>query len=480
MRVFSASLATETNTFAPMPTGLQSYEAGGLFEAGRHPDRPTLFSGPLWAARLLRDELGLELHEGLVAFAVPGGTTTRQAHETLRTRLLDDLKAAMPVDVVLLGLHGAMAADGCDDCEGDLITRVREIVGPSVVIGAELDPHTHLSEAMVRQATLLMAFREYPHTDAVERGLELVRACVATARGQIRPVAGVYDCQTIGVVRTPVEPARSFVDRLKAMEGQGGIVSITAIHGFPWADVADLGSKMLVYADGDAALAQQTADMLGPQFREVIEAFRDKGAGIDETLDLALASPAGTVVIADGADNAGGGAPSDSTFVLKRLIARNIQGAVLGPLWDPGAVALAFEAGEGATLPLRIGGKVAPVSGDPVDATVTVVALRRNSRQSGLSGSIENLGDCAVVAIDGVQVMLTSRRTQAFNTDLFTNMGVDLGSQRIVVVKSSQHFFASFSRIAVKVFYSNAPGTLASDLRTLPYRKARPQVVASF
>ncbi|MFN5511223.1 MAG: M81 family metallopeptidase [Burkholderiales bacterium] len=480
MRVFSATLATETNTFAPMPTGLQSYKAWGLFEAGRHPDRPTLFSGPLWAARQLRDELGLELNEGLVAFAVPGGTTTRHAHETLRTRLLDDLRAAMPVDVVLLGLHGAMVADGCDDCEGDLITRVREIVGPSVVIGAELDPHTHLTEAMVRNANLLMAFREYPHTDAVERGLELVRACVATARGQIHPVPAVYDCNTIGVVRTPVEPARSFVDRLKALEGRDGIVSITAIHGFPWADVADLGSKLLVYTDGDAGLAQHKADELGPQFKQVIDAYRDKGLGIDETLAAALAAPAGTVVIADGADNAGGGAPSDSTFILRRLIERDVQAAVLGPLWDPGAVALAFEAGEGATLPLRLGGKVAPVSGDPVDAEVRVVALRHAARQSGLSGSVDALGDCAVVAIGGVQVMLTTHRTQAFNTDLFTNMGVDLAAQRIVVVKSSQHFFASYSAIAVRVLYCNAPGTLASDLRTLPYRKARPGVIASF
>jgi microcystin degradation protein MlrC len=480
MRVFSASLATETNTFAPMPTGMQAYETDGLFAKGEHPDRPTLFSGPLWAARLLRDELDLQLSEGLVAFAMPGGITTRQAHESLRARLLDDLRAALPVDIVLLGLHGAMVADGCDDCEGDLLTRVREIVGPSVVIGAELDPHTHLTDTMVRQASLLMAFREYPHTDAVERGLELVRACVATARGQIRPVPAVFDCQTIGVVRTPVEPARSFVDGLKALEGREGIVSITAIHGFPWADVAAMGSKLLVYADGDTALAQRTAERLGPQFIQVIDAYRDKGLSIDDTLDAALAAPAGPVVIADGADNAGGGAPSDSTFMLQRLIARQIQGAVLAPLWDPGSVALAFEAGEGAELSLRIGGKVAPVSGTPVDATVRVVALRRRARQTGLSGSLDALGDSALVDLGGIQVVLTSRRTQAFSTDLFTHFGVDLTRQRIVVVKSSQHFFASFSKIAVKVMYSNAPGTLASDLRTLPFKKARPEVVASF
>jgi microcystin degradation protein MlrC len=481
MKVFSASLATETNTFAPLPTGLGSYEAGARFAAGQHPNAPTLFSGPLWAARQRAATHGLTLAEGLVAFAMPGGVTTRVAHETLRDELLADLRAAMPVDIVLLGLHGAMVADGCDDCEGDLLARVRAIVGPKVVIGAELDPHTHLTDTMVRSADLLLAFREYPHTDAVERGLELVDLCVATARGQIRPVPGVHDCETIAVLHTSREPMRGFVDRARALEGHGAIVSISAIHGFPWADVADLGTRVLVYADGNADLAQNTADRLGLELRDICETMRTRGPTVDEALDQALAWTAGgPVVIADGADNAGGGAPSDATFVLRRLIERGIDSAVLGPLWDPGAVSLAFEAGEGAHLALRIGGKVAPVSGDPVDAEVRVLALRRDAHQTGLTGAREPLGDCALVAVGGVEVLLNTRRTQAFGTDLFTQFGVDLRARRIVVVKSSQHFHAAFSKVASHILYADVPGTLTSDLTTLPFRKARPQVVKSF
>jgi microcystin degradation protein MlrC len=482
MRVFSATLATETNTFAPLPTGLKAYEEGGRYAAGHHPTSPTLFSGPMWAARQRATEHGLTLIEGLVAFAMPAGITTRVAHETLRAELLADLKAALPVDIVLLGLHGAMVADGCDDCEGDLLARVREIVGPDVVIGAELDPHTHLSETMVRHADLLLAFREYPHTDAVERGLELVDLCVATARRQIRPVPAVHDCQTIAVLHTSREPMRGFVDRARAMEGRDGIVSISAIHGFPWADVADLGTRLLVYADADRACAKRVADQLGTELRAVCEAMRQRGPTMDEALDEALSVPhgAGPVVIADGADNAGGGAPSDATFVLRRLIERGISRAVLGPLWDPVAVGIAFEAGEGASLPLRIGGKVAPVSGDPLDAQVRVIALRPRAHQTGLSGSREPLGDCALVEVAGVEVVLNTRRTQAFGTDLFTQFGVDLSQRHIVVVKSSQHFFAAFSRVASRVLYPDVPGTLTSDLSTLPFHKARPEVVASF
>jgi len=482
MKVFSATLATETNTFAPLPTGLRAYTEGGRHAAGTHPDEPTLFSGPLWAARQRAAQHGLTLAEGLVAFAMPGGVTTRAAHETLRDELLADLRAAMPVDIVLLGLHGAMVADGCDDCEGDLLQRVREIVGPRVVIGAELDPHTHLTEAMVRHADLLLAFREYPHTDALERGLELVDLCVATARGQIRPVPAVYDCQTIAVLHTSREPMRGFVDRARALEGREGVVSISAIHGFPWADVPDLGTRLLVYADGDVGRARQLADRLGAELREVCERMRQRGPGIDEALDQALATPSGSgpVVIAEGADNAGGGAPSDATFVLRRLVERGIDSVALGPLWDPIAVSLAFEAGVGASLPLCIGGKVGPVSGDPLDAQVRVMALAPQAFQTGLSGSRDALGESAWVKVGGVDVVLNSRRTQAFGTDLFTQFGIDLTQRRMVVVKSSQHFHAAFSRMASRIVYVDSPGTLTTDLTTLPFRKARPEVVASF
>jgi len=480
VRVFSATLATETNTFAPLPTGLDAFHDRGYFRAGEHPDQPQLFSGPLWAARLRREALGLELVEGMVAAAMPAGRTTRDAHHALRTELLADLRAAMPVDIVLLGLHGAMVADGCDDCEGDLLARVREIVGPDVVVGAELDPHTHLTDAMVHNADLLVAFREYPHTDVVERGLELVDACVAIARGEIRPVPAVHDCRTIRMLRTSLEPMRGFVDRTKALEGRDGVVSISAIHGFPWGDVADLGTKVLVYADGDATRARQTADRLGAELRGICDAMRERGPSIDEAIDIALAEPTGPVVLADGADNAGGGAPSDSTFVLRRLLERGIDSAVLGPLWDPVAVAIAFQAGEGARLSLRMGGKIAPVSGDPLDAAVEVRALRRAATMPGLSGSVESLGDCALVAVGGVEVLLNARRTQGFSTEMFTQFGVDLARRRLVVTKSSQHFHASFSKIASRILYVDAPGTLATDLTTLPFVRARREVVEAF
>lgn len=477
MRIFSGGLATETNTFAPMPTGLASFMEQAYFPAGQHPDRMFFFAGPLWAARLQGKDKGWTLKEGLVAAAQPSGITTRTAYEALRDELLADLRAALPVDMVLLGLHGAMVADGYDDCEGDLLARVREIVGPGVVIGAELDPHAHLTQAMLRNADVLVAFKEYPHTDMLERGMELVQLCEAMALGKIRPVAAVVDTGMIVLLHTSREPARSLVDRIRSLEGRDGILSISIIHGFPWGDVPDMGTQVLVYADGDAARAQALARQLADELLAMRDDLAVPYPDIDEALDQAQAHVQrgiqGPVVIADGADNPGGGAAGDATFILRRLVQRGMREAVIGPIWDPMAARVAIEAGTGARVSLRIGGKIGPMSGDPLDLDCVVKAVRMEHTQTGLSNTLVPMGNCALVESQGIEILLVTLRNQAMGTDLFTGIGCDIASRNIVVVKSSQHFQASFSAVASHILYAAAPGSVTLDLRTLPYRRIR-------
>ena len=473
MRVFSGSLATETNTFGPMPTSLASFRDRGYYPAGHHPDQLTLFSGPLWAARLRGRAKGWDLVEGMVAGAQPSGTTTRHAYETLRDELLGDLRAALPVDMVLLGLHGAMVADGYDDCEGDLLTRVRAMVGPDVVIGAELDPHNHLTDAMVSNADLLISFKEYPHTDILERGLELVDLCAAKREGKIKPVAAVVECEMAVTIHTSRQPARGFVDRIQNLEGKDGVLSISVTHGFAWGDVPGMGTKMLVYTDGDAAQAQALARQLADELIAMREALTVSFPSIDASLDAALAFDGGPVVLSDGADNPGGGAPGDSTFVLRRMVERGIRNAAIGPIWDPVAVRIAFDAGTGARLMLRIGGKIGPASGDPIDLECTVKALKTEMVMTGLAGTPVQMGDCARVEAAGIEIVLITLRNQAMGTDVFTQLGCDLAAKKIIVVKSSQHFYASFSKVARHVIYVGAPGAMALDLSTLPYRNIR-------
>lgn len=214
------------------------------------------------------------------------------------------------------------------------------------------------------------------------------------------------------------------------------------------------------------------AQRLARELCDMRDALVEPLIGVDAALDAAVATN-GTVVLGDGNDNPGGGAPGDLTYILRRLIDRKVASACLGPLWDPGAVRIAFDAGVGARLGLRIGGKIGPLSGDPVDAVWEIRALRPDMVMTGLAGTPAKLGDCALIACNGVEVALSTFRCQAFGADLFTQLGVDPAQRKIVVVKSSQHFRASFEPIAAKVIMVDVPGVVARDITSLPYRKIR-------
>lgn len=473
MRLFVAALGTETNTFSPIPTGLGSFEEYLWFPAGTHPEEPRFFTGPIVAARRRAAQDGrLSVIEGLAAFAAPAGLTTRHAWETLRDRVLDELRAALPVDIVLLSLHGAMVADGCEDCEGELLARVRALAGPDAVVGAELDLHCHLSEQMVAASDLLVFYKEYPHTDTYERAEELVDLALRAARREIRPVMAVFDCRMIATIHTTREPGRGLVARMRALEGRAGVLSVSLCHGFPWADVADLGTRVLVVTDGDRAKAAALAAELGRAVQAVrgttAAPMLDHAAG----LERALAIPGGPVVLADPSDNPGGGAPGDSTFLLRLMLERGIGPAALGPFWDPGAVGFCRLAGVGARLRLRLGGKVGAISGDPLDVEAEVRHLARHAVQR-FAGGATALGDVAAIRTGDVEVLVNTTRTQAFDPALFTDHGIPLADKKLVVVKSAQHFHAGFAPVAKEILWLDGAGALTQDFARLPYTRVR-------
>ncbi len=471
MKFFIACLGTETNTFSSLPTGEQTYRDTAFFDgdATRHPASP--FSRPLHIWRALAEAKGHRVAEGLCAFAQPAGRTIRRIYEGYRDRILEQARAAMPLDVVLVNMHGAMVAEGYDDCEGDLLSCLREVVGEEVVLGGELDLHCHITPLMVEAATALITYKEYPHIDIGERAGELFQLCLDAAEGRTTPVMATHDCRMISMWRTTFEPMRSFVTDLKALEGRDGILAASFGHGFPWGDVAEVGAKTLVVADGDADKAAALAADLASRIWAIREETRPTTIGIDAAIDRALAIDGGPVVLADVSDNAGGGAPSDSTFILKRLIARDVGDAASGLYWDPVAVRLCMEAGEGASFNLRIGGKCGPDSGDPIDLAITVKRIVSGAGQT--FGTARNgLGDAVWVrAAGGLDLVLNTLRTQVFHPDAFTGVGLDPGCKKIVVVKSTQHFHAGFAPIAREILYVAAPGAILPDFATIPYTK---------
>lgn len=471
MKMFAASIGTETNTFAPIPTALESFHESFYAAPGQHPDDAKLCTAPLWVARRRARAEGWTLVEGSCSFAEPAGLVSREAYETLRDEVLEQLRAAMPVDGVLLGLHGAMVADGYDDCEGDLIERVRAIVGPQLPIGVELDPHCHMTRKRVANATLIICYKEFPHTDFVARGEEVVELTLRAARGEIRPVMSLVDCRMIGSFPTTMEPMRSFVDKVSALEGRDGVLSISLAHCFPYADVPEMGSRVLVITDDRREAGDALARALADEFFGMRGKTQPPYHTPDGAIDIAL-QHSGTVVVADPSDNPGGGAPGDSTVILRRLIERKVTNVALAPIWDPVAVRLCFMAGVGGRLRLRFGGKTAPTSGQPIDALVTVTRLVREAAQTFVGAEVP-LGDSAAIEFDGIAVVLITKRTQALGSDLLTGMGVEIVGRKIVVVKSTNHFHAAFAPFASRVLYCDSGGPIPRDYRQVPYTRVQ-------
>ena len=365
-----------------------------------------------------------------------------------------------------------MVADGIDDCEGDLISRVREIVGPNVPVGVELDLHCHFTKQMFDNADAIVGYKEYPHTDGMARMLELARIVIDAASGKVKPAMAVHDCRMVGLWHTTREPMAGFVRRMIEAEQQPGVLSVSLGHGFPWADVPESGAKLWVVTDNDPVLAQTVADRLGKEFWELRNAIGAPVMPIEQALKEAFAVEGGPVVLADVADNAGGGATSDSTFILKHLLDNKIGNAAFGAFWDLGAIHLCRDAGIGARFELRVGGKCGPSSGDPVDVTVTVRGVEEKHSQTGLEGGTRAPLGCSVwvQTDDGIDIVLISRRSQTFAPDLFTGLGIDLLSKKLIVVKSAQHFYAAFSPIAKKTLYVTTPAGKSYDFATLPYK----------
>ncbi|MEK1893524.1 MAG: M81 family metallopeptidase [Rhizobium sp.] len=472
MRIFTAALATETNTFSPICVDRRAFEASLYAPPGQHPETPTLCSAPITVGRRVCAVKGWELIEGTAAWADPAGLVSRSTYEGLRDEVLTQLKAAMPVDAVVLGLHGAMVAAGYEDTEGDILVRVREIVGPDVLVCAELDPHSHLTAKRLGAADFFVYFKEFPHTDFVDRAEDLWRIAVETLEGRLAPVMSVFDCRMIDVFPTSRDPMRSFVDKIMRLEKEDAdILSISVIHGFMAGDVPEMGTKMLVVTNDKLEKGNTLARELG------LELFSKRGTFIMPQIDeieavaQAMASKSWPVVIADVWDNPGGGTAGDATVVLQELLARGATGVAIGTIWDPMAVQICMAAGEGAEIPLRFGAKSAPGTGNPVDGIIKIVKLVTNA-QMRFGESFAPFGDAAHIVLDGIDIILNSTRAQSFDPSLFSVMGIDPLSKKVLVIKSTNHFFASFSKIAAQIIYCSAGTPYPNNPVKTPYRRA--------
>lgn len=472
MRAYVAALRTETNSFVARATTLGDFRAGAYAPAGDGPVCALTHPGCM-AMMTAAQSAGLEVRRGPVAYAVPGGPVADAAYETLKREILDGLRASLPVDLVLLDLHGAMAARSVPDCEGDLLAAIRATAGRAAVVAGLLDLHATLSPAMLEAADLLHAYQEYPHTDVAERGRELFARAMALAGGRIRPVHAVAACGALGGFPTTRPPMEDLVREMIEAEAAGdGILSVSLVHGFPWSDSADNGAKVLVYADGDPARAADTALRTAERFAAIAEVAAERPLSITEGVERAAAFRGERIILADASDNPGGGADGDATHLLAALRQAGLTRIGAALVHDPAALKACLEAGTGARLELDIGGQMSRFSGSPIRIEGVVAGLaERVGRGPGDPAAGPPVGPVARFSTGFADFILCGARREALWPSLFTATGADLSRYRILVLKSSTHFRASFAPLADEVLAIGAPTAMNPELADLPFKR---------
>lgn len=482
-RVAVGGIVHETHTFAEPPTGLELFAAQAL-HAGDELLRamggsPAGIGGMIDGATAA----GLELVPTLYAAAMPGGTVTADAYAELRGRLLAGLAAAGPLDGVLLALHGAMVAEGERDVEGDLLARVRALVGPSTPIVVELDMHGNVSDRSVALADVLVAFDTNPHIDAYERGAEAAAIMARLLRGELRPAAALARPPLLlppQATGTADEPLRAVHARAAALKADPRIVAICVMGGFAYADTPDAGATIIVTADGDPGLARRAADELAALLMAGRRAALPQMFPADEAVRRAMAMPGGPIILVDSADNIGGGTPGDGTDALAALLAADAQEAAV-VIADPAAVAACWAAGVGAAVELDVGGKADRWHGAPVRVAGTVRRLSagsfpcelRANHFAAFYGDTIRMGHSAWLRAGGVNLVLTERKTPPFDLAQLRGMGVIPERQRLIVVKSAVAYRAAYMPIAAGVVEMDTAGLCSANLARFPYRHLR-------
>jgi microcystin degradation protein MlrC len=487
MRIAIGGFQHETNTFAPSKATFEDFARGGawppllkgdeIFDGVAGINLP--IAGFVEAMKCVRHQL----IPTAWAAASPSAHVTEDAYERIVGMILDRLRQAMPVDAVYLDLHGAMVTEHLDDGEGELLRRVRMVVGPKVPVVASLDLHANITREMLEHADVLIAYRTYPHVDMADTGDRVARFLVRRLDGAARPkviARRVPFLIPLQAQSTMLEPARSIYVELSRLEGPE-VASLSFTPGFPAADFPDCGPLTFAYAE-DASAAERAAERLRAIVEEAEGDFDLPVYEPDECVKRAMTMAQGAsrpVVIADTQDNPGAGGNSDTTGMLRALVANRAQKAALGLMVDAHAARTAHEAGEGATVEIALGGKSRIPGDSPYQARYVVERVsegRLTCTGPFYRGARMNLGPCALLAIEGVRIVVASDKPQMADQEMYRFIGVEPTTQKILVNKSSVHFRADFAPIAEEILVAKAPGPMLADPSEYPWTRLAPGI----
>ncbi|HLK61613.1 MAG TPA: M81 family metallopeptidase [Chthonomonadaceae bacterium] len=454
MRIAIGGIGHETNTFSTLMTGTKEFYVRRGEEC---------IQDDFWHAY---QEQGVELVPTLTAGAAPHGPVGKDAYLQLKTELLERLERALPVDGVFLSLHGAMEIQEIGDGEGDLVTAVRERIGPQVQICASLDLHGNISPAFVAAANILTALRTAPHRDGRETRERALSHLLRSLRESLHPVTAMVKLPLLlpgEYAVTEVEPARSLYGLLAEIERIPGILDASLMIGCAWTDSPHTSVSALVVAEEDEKLAYQEAVRLA----ETVWARRKEfgpdveTASVEEAISRALSYPEAPVFISDSGDNVTAGGAGDMPLFIERLLAAKTKDAVVAGLTDAAAVDQCAQAGVGAEVTMSLGGKLDRINARPLEVTGRVMHL-----------DPLDAPNLAVVQVEGITILLINERWPFADLSSFQRAHMDPLKQKIVVVKLG-YLFPELRDNAPRAILALSPGFTDLRLERLPYQRIR-------
>jgi microcystin degradation protein MlrC len=477
MRIAIAQVVTETNTFSPNLTGLEAFRQGGLFE-GEEIRAKMRGLGEIGGFLAAFDERGgdVEVVPILRAWAIPGGRMTSDVLEYFERRLTAGLQDGLPLDGVLLSLHGAAAAEGVDDVEGYLSEAARRIVGRATPVVVTLDHHADVTQRIIDAVDALVAYRTLPH-DPYETGLRAARILFSILDRKIHPTTAWRKIPMIAPTdrgRTTEWPMNEWHDLAREMERRPGVVAASHFFVHPYLDVPGVGWSAVVITDGDPGLADQlAAELAGKAWAMRADFWRVQRIPVEQAVRTAVAAKEGPILVCDVSDSVLSGAPGDGNCVLQELLRQGVVRMALLTLVDSLAVDAAIAAGVGSEITTPIGGRLDPVFGIPVEVTATVsgIATEGMSYPAG-PFSMSDMGRSALLEVGSIKLVVSEfTGNGGTHPDIYRRFGIEPADAQIIVAKT-YFYYENFASMVKGVYMADCPGLSGWDLRRFPWAKA--------
>jgi microcystin degradation protein MlrC len=481
IRIATAGFQHESNTFSSMPADLARWRASGILEGeairAEYAGSQSTLAGFFAAAA---EDPEVELVPLVFTRLTPMGAMTADA----ATHIIDRIVAAIvengPWDAVLLPQHGAAVSEPWPDADGELVARVRAAVGPKVPIGLALDMHANVSPRMVAQSDITTVYQTNPHIDARAQALDCARLILRMVRGTIRPTSALaMPPLLVNILNqgTSDRPMSDLLELAAAERARPGVLAVSVVEGYPYADVAEMGMSFIAVTDNDPALARAIVDRLAAAAWTLRDALNEGGTPVDAALLRARDAAAGPVVLFDVGDNVGGGSPGDSTLILHAARRLGVTG-ILQALCDPEAVAACVAAGIGGRIARAVGGRVDDRHGAPLPIAGTVTALTdgRYEETGPTHGGFRFFNDgpsAAIATDDGNRIVLTSLPAGSSSLQQFRSLGIAPTAMKIIVAKGVHSPRPAMEPIAREMIWVASAGVTTADLSTFTYRHRR-------